>query len=193
MNAGTIGWNDLFPFAATALAAVLGLVGVLVTSLINRRSAVRPSAYERLDKLLKARSDWPDDLEGRDIVDRTIRYLLLDIRNQEHVWYATSTGALAAAEYRYMRTRRLLGYVLRAVQITGTMWGIIAATWLAVIAVLLVQRWGDNLRLPELESGPLFVVLPAVVPCALVIWSLIVATSLGRASKELARLDSEAA
>ncbi|MFC8047973.1 hypothetical protein [Nocardia sp. NPDC057353] len=74
----TVGWKDLGPFAAglgTLLAAFVA------GWFLSRNS--RKSPYDRLEQLSKARAEWPEGIEGRESLDRSIDYALARIRSLE--------------------------------------------------------------------------------------------------------------
>lgn len=72
--AGTF-WRDLIGLGApvaTVIAAVVAGAFLLRTS--------RKTPYDRLEVLVKLRTEWPDGLDGRDSLDRSIGHALLQIR-----------------------------------------------------------------------------------------------------------------
>ncbi|WP_067458332.1 hypothetical protein [Nocardia alba] len=74
----TVEWKDFGPFAAglgTLLAAFVA------GWFLSRNS--RKTPYDRLEQLSKARAEWPEELEGRGSLDRSIEYALARIRSLE--------------------------------------------------------------------------------------------------------------
>lgn len=68
-------WKDLGPFAAGAGTLLAAFVAGWFLSRNSRKTP-----YDHLEQLVKARVDWPEDLEGRESVDRSIAYALAQIR-----------------------------------------------------------------------------------------------------------------
>ncbi|WP_416565105.1 hypothetical protein [Nocardia testacea] len=94
-------WKDLFVLAAPVAAIVVAWMGIRSTS---RNSKKTP--YEQLEALVNLRKEWPDDLQGRDSLDRSIANTFAQIRKIEHDTDQSETREARQADERVATRKR---------------------------------------------------------------------------------------
>ncbi|WP_194838597.1 hypothetical protein [Nocardia sp. XZ_19_369] len=101
-----IEWKDYGPFVQGAAVVIASFVGATIAGhYLTRNSQKTP--YEHLEMLAKARAEWPDDLDGRDALDRSIAHALAQIRVIEgDTAYPLPTKAAREADQRVASQRR---------------------------------------------------------------------------------------
>lgn len=127
-------WKDFLP-VGVPLATVSA--ALIAGRYLTRNSKKTP--YEHLDVLIKARSGWPDGLDGRDSVDRSIGHALAQIRvNEGSTAHPAPTAEAREADERVadeLRTRTRFDVV------------ILGSLFLAVapLFVVVVIAWWEGL------------------------------------------------
>ncbi|WP_280407018.1 hypothetical protein [Nocardia carnea] len=125
-------WKDLLLFAVPPAVVLLAWIGGRYALRNARRTP-----YERLDVLVKIRSEWPEGLEGRDSLDRSVAHALARIRQIEGDTTHLDTSANARwADYRVALQQRRSAYRRAA-------FGVATLGTLAAIAVLRFPLWSD--------------------------------------------------
>ncbi|MEU4312857.1 hypothetical protein [Nocardia sp. NPDC024068] len=160
-------WKDVLTVGAP-LAVVLAawIVGRYASGL------ARATPYERLDGLVKVRAAWPEGLEGRDSLDRSVAYTLAQIRQLEGDTTHLDTSPNARwADYHVALAYRRSVYLRAA-------FGSVALAVVAALCAWRVPAWLDILarqgRREVLRTVyPLSVLLlGAVVVIAISLWEL---------------------
>ncbi|MGW5517633.1 hypothetical protein [Nocardia africana] len=167
-------WKDLLVLAAPLAAIVVAWM----TGRYSVRNS-KKSPYDRLDMLVKLRTDWPDGVDGRSSVDNSIAHALAQIRAIEgDTAHPAITEQARRADKRVAAERRKSAFWLIA-----TSGGIIAlyfAVW--------VYAW-DNVK-SSWEANAFLTAVVGVVSVTLVlgIFGLFAAVGVG----ELVKLRREA-
>ncbi|MGW0178710.1 hypothetical protein [Nocardia sp. NPDC003345] len=125
-------WRDVL-----TVAAPLAIVLAAWTGGRYATGRARRAPYERLDALVQVRAHWPEGLEGRDSLDRSVAYALAQIRQLEGdtTHLDTSPNALWA-DYHVALAYRRFAY-LRAV------FGAAALVLLAALGAWRLPLWLD--------------------------------------------------
>ncbi|MGI5219871.1 hypothetical protein [Nocardia sp. CA-290969] len=95
-------WTDVLTFAVPPAVVLVAWIG----GRYALRSA-RRTPYERLAALVELRADWPEGLEGRDSLDRSVAHALARIREIEgDTTHLDTTANARWADYRVALERR---------------------------------------------------------------------------------------